>query len=202
MKVKLNIFKKLRKKNYLKKQKFSWSKFSICISTLVFFFPLHAQTFLPDQKALTSNLLSQAARQIGISQCLKAIDRLAGLAVDKSLKHDLIVDWDRRQPDKGPFFSLIGIEYLGTAAAATIAVVPDGSESCTVAAERISVAPYTCESVGRVELSDHKRTTLLPTMNVYTLSTDMGSSVTLIDSPPGCLIIRRLVQYNWKPNNN
>jgi hypothetical protein len=175
-------------------------KFWLSGSALLCLFSLCAQTVNSEQKNSTTNLLSQAARQIGISQCLKAVDRLAGLAVANSLQHDLLVDWDRQQPDKGPFFSLIGIGYLGHAAAATIAVVPDGPETCTVAAERISVAPYTCESVGRVELSNHKRTSLLPTMNVYTRSDELGSSVTLIDSPPGCLIIRRLVQYKWNTN--
>ena len=41
-------------------------------------------------------------------------------------------------------------------------------------------------------------TRLLPTFTVYTLAQDPGSSVSLIDSPPSCLVIRRYVQYHWK----
>lgn len=155
-----------------------------------------AGTNLSEQPA--NNLLSQASRRIGIRQCLTAVDRLSTLAVRGAQQHDLLVDWDRQQPDKGPFFALMGVAYAGQSAAATITVIPQGPEACTVAAERISLAPYTCDSVARVEMPDYQRTRLMPTFNVYTRASEPGSSVTLIDSPPGCLIIRRLVQYGWK----
>lgn len=65
-------------------------------------------------------------------------------------------------------------------------------------AERISVAPFTCQSVAQQELVGYRQTQLLPNFAVYTDGKDPTSSVSLIDSPPGCLVIRRYVEFNWK----
>lgn len=143
------------------------------------------------------NLLAQAARSVGVKQCLPVIERLSSLAVAGATAHDVLVDWDRAQPDVGPFFSMVGVSFGQQSLAATITTVPHGKDGCTVAAERISVAPYTCESVASVELKGYSVSRLLPTFTVYTAPADPGASVSLIDTPPGCLIIRRHVQYGW-----
>jgi hypothetical protein len=143
------------------------------------------------------NLLAQAARSVGVKQCLPVIERLSSLAVAGATAHDVLVDWDRAQPDAGPFFSMVGVSLGHQSLAATITTVPHGKDGCTVAAERILVAPYTCESIAGVELKGYAVSRLLPTFTVYTSPADPGASVSLIDSPPGCLIIRRHVQYGW-----
>jgi hypothetical protein len=148
--------------------------------------------------APAENFLLQAARSVGVKQCLPAVSRLASLAVAGSRAHDVLVDWDRSQPDAGPFFSLVGVNFQGQSIAATITAIPQANDTCTVAAERISVAPYTCESIASVELKGYAVTRLLPTFTVYTQANDPGASVSLIDSPPGCLVIRRHVQYRWR----
>lgn len=156
-----------------------------------------AQTAPPARQP--ENLLAEAAKGVGIKRCGNAVARLSGLAIAGTRAHDVLLDWDRAKPDEGPFFSLLGLSY-GTqaAAAATIAVVPQADGTCTVSAERISVAPYTCQSIAQVELKGYRVTTLLPNFNVYTQPGDPGASVSLIDSPPSCLVIRRHVQYGWK----
>lgn len=143
------------------------------------------------------NLLAHAARGVGVKQCLSAIERLSSQAIAGAATHDVLVDWDRAQPDAGPFFSMVGVSLGRQSLAATITAVPHGKDGCTVSAERISVAPYTCESVASVELKGYSVSRLLPTFTVYTAPADPGASVSLIDSPPGCLIIRRHVQYGW-----
>ncbi len=148
--------------------------------------------------AANPNLLVEAARGLGVVHCLPAITRLAGLAVLGARSHEVLVDWDRAHPDAGPFFGVVGVNYGPASVAATVTAVPDPGGGCTIAAERISVAPYTCESVAAVELKEYTATRLLPTFTVYTLRSDPGASVSLIDSPPGCLVMRRHVQYNWK----
>jgi hypothetical protein len=155
------------------------------------------QTAQPQGPQPQNNLLSEAARELGVKQCLPAVERLSALAVAGSRTHDVLVDWDRAGPDTGPFFSLMGISYGPQSVAATIMAVPQGNGGCTVSAERISVAPFTCKSIADVELKAYAATSLLPTFTVYTLKSDPGASVSLIDSPPGCLVIRRHVQYRW-----
>ena len=166
-----------------------------CVFALVLVCSAYAQS-TPAQPAV--NLLSEAAKSVGVKQCLPAIERLAALAVAGARGHDVLIDWDRAQPDGGPFFSLVGVAHARQSLAATITAMPHGKDACTVSAERISVAPYTCESIASVELKGYNVSRLLPTFTVYTAPTDPGASVSLIDSPPGCLVIRRHVQYGWK----
>jgi hypothetical protein len=159
--------------------------------------PVAAQTQAPRAVAPQQNLLTEGAKSVGIKTCLPAISRLAAVAVAGSKSHDVIADWDRAKPDTGPFFSLLGVNYGNQSVAATITAVPQADGACTVTAERISVAPFTCQSIAQVELKGYTATALLPSFTVYTIASDPGASVSLIDSPPMCLVIRRHVQYNW-----
>jgi hypothetical protein len=142
--------------------------------------------------------LTRAATSVGIKRCLPAITRLATLTVQGSRGHDVLLDWDRKRPDSGPMFSLIGIQYPNAGVAASITAIPDDTGGCTVSAERISVAPFTCASVAEQELKNYRVTQLLPIYAVYTDDKEPTSSVSLIDSPPGCLVIRRYVEYGWR----
>ena len=142
--------------------------------------------------------LTRAATSVGVKRCLPAITRLATLTVQGSRSHDVLLDWDRKRPDSGPMFSLIGIQYPNAGVAASITAIPDDTGGCTVSAERISVAPFTCASVAEQELKSYRVTQLLPIYAVYTDDKEPTSSVSLIDSPPGCLVIRRYVEYGWR----
>jgi hypothetical protein len=161
----------------------------------------HSQS-LTDTALLTKttapNLLADAVRSVGATQCLPAIERLSALAISGSRTHELLLDWDRKKPNTAPLFSLIGVVFPGSIAAASITAVPQAGGDCAVSAERISVAPYTCKSIAEVELKGYKASPLLPMFTVYTSPSDPGASVSLIDSPPSCLIIRRHVQYGWQ----
>lgn len=148
--------------------------------------------------AAPQDTLTRAAASVGVKRCLPAITRLSTLTVQGSRSHDVLLDWDRKRPDAGPMFSLIGMEFPNAGVAASITAIPDESGACTVSAERISVAPFTCASVGQQELASYKMTRLLPNYAVYTDEKEPTSSVSLIDSPPGCLIIRRYVDYGWR----
>jgi hypothetical protein len=166
--------------------------------TVVWAGPSAAQVTAAPVGPAPPNLVAEAARSLGVKRCLPAISRLSAVAVAGSRAHDVLIDWDRAQPDGGPFFSLLGINFAGQSLAATITAIPQGDGGCTISAERVSVAPFTCQSIAEVELTGYSATHLLPTFTVYTQAQDPGSSVTLIDSPPSCLVIRRYVQYGWK----
>ncbi|MDM0039030.1 hypothetical protein QTH89_21530 [Variovorax sp. J22G21] len=148
--------------------------------------------------AAPQDTLTRAATSVGIKRCLPAITRLSTLTVQGARSHDVLLDWDRKRPDAGPTFALVGMEFPNAGVAASITAIPDDSGACTVSAERISVAPFTCASVGQQELANYKMTRLLPNYAVYTDEKEPTSSVSLIDSPPGCLIIRRYVEYGWQ----
>ena len=167
---------------------------SVCLAV-----PAGAQQ--PAPPGATVDKLAAAAASVGIQRCLPAITRLSTLNLQGSRSHDLLLDWDRKRPDSGAVFGFLGIEYPNGGVATSITALPEGTDGCTVAAERISVAPFTCASVAQQELAGYQANRLLPVYTVYVDPKDPASSVSLIDSPPGCLVIRRYVQYDWKDPN-
>ena len=153
---------------------------------------------LAQENTAPSNILEQAAKTIGVKKCQSALARLGGIATYGSSQQDILIDWDKKQVDTNPVFSLLGADYPNGAVAVSVTAIPDdNARSCSVLAERISVAPFTCDSIAQSELVNQKVTALLPRFKVYTDPTDPDSTVSLMDSPPGCLIIRRYVKYHW-----
>ena len=159
----------------------------------------HAQGVLaPPQPARVQNALSTAAANVGLSACKPALERLSTLAINGTRNNDVLLDWDRKRPATSPVFALIGLEYPNGGAAMSVTTIPDGAGGCSVSGERISSAPIACEAVASQELRGYSATRLLANMTVYTDGKDPNSTVSLIDTPPGCLVIRRYVEFNWK----
>jgi len=144
------------------------------------------------------NALTTAATNVGLTACKPALDRLSTLAINGTKNNDVLLDWDRKRPATSPVFAMIGLEYPNGGAAMSITTIPDGAGGCSVAAERISSAPVACEAVAGQELNGYRATRLLSNMTVYTDGKDPNSTVSLIDTPPGCLVIRRYIEFNWK----
>jgi len=159
-----------------------------------------AQGVLAPQRQAGSpqNALATAVVNVGIKRCGRALERLSNLGVQGARGNDVLLDWDRTRADQSPVFSLIGLDYPNAGAAMSITAIPEPDGSCSVSAERISVAPFTCQSVAQQELQGYRVTPLLVNFNVYTDARDPTSTVSLIDSPPGCLVIRRYVEFSWK----
>lgn len=152
----------------------------------------------PKPAVVPGNALAEAAANVGVKRCLPALTRISSLAVDGARANDLLMDWDRKRVDSSPLFALIGLEYPNGGAAMSIAAVPEADGACSIIAERVSMAPFTCQSVAQQELVGYRQTRLLSNFSVYTDSKDPTASVSLIDSPPGCIVIRRYVEFNWK----
>jgi hypothetical protein len=157
-----------------------------------------AQSVLaPDAHAgQMDNALVVAATKVGVGQCLPALTALSTLGIRDTRSNDVLFDWDRARPASSPVFSLIGLEYSTDNAAMSVAAIPEANGSCSVSAERISFAPTACKLIARKDLVGYKATPLLTRMTVYSDPRELGSSVSLIDSPPGCLVIRRYVKFS------
>lgn len=148
---------------------------------------------------MPANALSEAARSLGVVRCLPALQRLSHASLSGATAHDIVVDWDRAAPDVAPFFGLMGVVVPGSGVHATsLLAAPDAAGGCNVLAERIAWAPKACASVRSEELSNHQAAPLLPGMQVLVHPSDAGSTVSLLDAGPGCLVIRRYVAYRWK----
>ena len=160
--------------------------------------PALAQGVLAPPVTGPQNALAMAVRNIGLARCASALERLSSLGVQGTKNNDVLLDWDRKRAATSPVFSMIGLEYANAGGAMTVTSGPEADGSCSLSAERITVAPFTCASVAQQELTGMQRTQLLPNFAVYIDPKDRTSSVSLIDSPPGCLVIRRYVEFNWK----
>lgn len=143
-------------------------------------------------------VLADAATRIGIKQCLPAITEISRRASAGSQRQDVLLDWDHSAPDAAPFFSLTGIEYRESAAALSLTTVPDATGGCAILVERISNAPVSCKNVALTQLAGYRASPLVNSITVYTTPSSPRETVTLVDTPPACLIIRRQVQYGWR----
>jgi len=163
---------------------------------------VRAQSVLaqPGAPASPRNPLAIAAANVGVHQCLAALSALAGIGVRNATNSDVLLDWDRRRPDKAPVFSLLGLEHANGNAAMSVTATPEADGSCSLAAEHIAFDPRMCKQVAQKDLQGYQLTQLLPHMAVYTRAQEPGSSVSLIDSPPGCLTIRRFVKFSATAN--
>lgn len=139
--------------------------------------------------------LTTAARSVGVQQCLPALSSISAIGVRDARHADVLFDWDRRNPNGGAVFSLLGMESESGNAAMSVTGVPAANGTCAVSAERIAYDARSCKQVAQHELAGYHATPLVPHMMVYTTAREPGSTVSLIDSASGCLMIRRYVNF-------
>ncbi|MXN75246.1 hypothetical protein GR157_10910 [Burkholderia sp. 4701] len=144
-----------------------------------------------------STVLAQAARAVGARRCLAAVSQISERMFAQTKHTDIALDWDRGNPDGEPMFSLSGLEYPDTSAVLSLTTAPSPAGGCTIMAERISSAPTPCKAVVRSTLAGYSGTQLVKAVTVYVNPARPRETVTLIDSPPSCLIVRRQVGFNW-----
>ncbi|MGZ2747968.1 hypothetical protein [Burkholderia stagnalis] len=152
---------------------------------------------VPPTAQPSSTVLANAARTIGVRRCYSAVDQVSSRMLANTRRADVALDWDRNDSDREPFFALAGLEYPSAAAVLSLTTVPASTGGCTILVERISSAPLSCGDVARTELRDYKGTPLVKAVTVYANPGRPRETVTLVDAPPSCLIIRRQVQYRW-----
>lgn len=152
---------------------------------------------LSASSASEPTVLAKSAREVGVQRCYSAVDQVSSRMLANTRHTDIALDWDRRDPDGEPFFALAGLEYPNTSAVLSLAMVPVPSGGCTILVERISSAPLSCDAVATSELRAYKGTVLVKAVRVFANPDRPRETVTLVETPPTCLIIRRQVQFRW-----
>ncbi|MEX3931797.1 hypothetical protein AB4Y32_08270 [Paraburkholderia phymatum] len=146
------------------------------------------------------NSLALAIKNVGIKQCASSLTALSALGIQGAVNNDVLLDWDRSRPANSAVFALLALDTPVGGAAMTVNAVSEADGSCSVSAERISVAPAACEAVAAQELAGYRATPLLNRITVYTDHNDPGSSVSLFAVKEGCLVIRRFARFNVRNN--
>ncbi|WP_199545349.1 hypothetical protein [Paraburkholderia kururiensis] len=140
-------------------------------------------------------VLAAAARQAGVRRCLAAVGVVSARTFAGAGHADVVLDWDRQDPDGAPFFSLTGLDFgADSSALFSLTTVPQVA-GCTVLAERISSAPLPCREVARSELAGWRANGLVRAVTVYTQAGHARETVTLVDTRGACVIVRRQVRY-------
>jgi len=143
-------------------------------------------------------VLAQAAQAVGVRRCLAAVERVSDRMFAQAKHADVALDWDRNSPDGEPLFSLSGLEFQNASAAVSLTTVPSNQGGCTILVERISSAPMPCKDVVRSTLAGgYTGTPLVKAITVYVNPARPRETVTLIESPPGCVIVRRQAEFHW-----
>ncbi|WP_419689998.1 hypothetical protein ACN22W_36695 [Burkholderia theae] len=166
----------------------------ICISNLI-----EAQALQPGgvAPAQETTVLAGAATAAGVRRCISAIDMVSRRMFTGASRADVILDWDRSNPDGAPFFSLSGMDLHRDSALLSLTTAPVATGACAILVERISSAPTTCGTVARTELAGYRATALVRAVTVYTNPARPRETITLVDAPPSCLVLRRQVEFNW-----
>ncbi len=151
----------------------------------------------PTTGAQEATLLARSARAVGVQRCYAAVDQVSARMLASTRHVDIALDWDRHDPDGEPLFALAGLEYPNASAVLSLTTVPVPSGGCTILVERMSSAPLSCNAVAASELHGYKGTALVKAVTVFANSSRPRETVTLVDTPPTCLIIRRQVQFRW-----
>ncbi|MGS0893220.1 hypothetical protein ACVBGC_11860 [Burkholderia stagnalis] len=141
-------------------------------------------------------VLAAAATAAGIRRCHSAIDAVSRRMFAGAAHADVMLDWDRANPDGAPFFSLSGMDFRRDAALLSLTTAP-AAGGCAILVERISSAPTACSEVARTELAGYRPTSLVRAVTVYTNPARPRETITLVDAPPACLVLRRQVEFNW-----
>jgi hypothetical protein len=158
--------------------------------------PLPSTQSLPSAQ-LSGNQLVAAASMAGATRCATAVQSVSQRTLTGVRRHEVLADWDRTHPEAGLFLSLTALEYQDVSALLSLSVQPLPDNRCAILAERISSAPLTCRDVARSELSSYHARDLVRAVTVYTSSVHPQETVTLVDVPPSCLILRRQVDFSW-----
>ncbi|WP_126282540.1 hypothetical protein [Burkholderia stagnalis] len=157
----------------------------------------NTESMLPPANPPATTVLAKAAHAVGIRRCYPAVDQVSNRMFANTRHADVALDWDRADPDGEPLFSLSGLEYSNASAVLSLMTVPAPAGGCSILVERISSAPLPCREVARSELPGYRATPLVKAVTVYTEPSRPRETVTLVDAPPACLIVRRQVQYRW-----
>ncbi|QTD92065.1 hypothetical protein [Burkholderia anthina] len=147
--------------------------------------------------ATGATVLARAAQAVGIRRCYPAVDQVSARMLAGTQHADVALDWDRQDPDGEAFFALAGLGYADTSAVLSLTTVPAPAGGCTILVERVSSASLPCKAVAAAELRDYKGTPLVRAVTVYVNPGRPRETVTLVDAPPACLIIRRQVRFRW-----
>ena len=162
--------------------------------------PAFAQSAAPTPTGAPDRLqtvLGQAAQAVGIRRCQAAVEQVAAPMFAQTKRVDIAVDWDHGDPDNEPFFTLSGLEYQDASAVMSLTTVPSATGGCSILVERISSAPMPCKEVARATLAGYRSTSLVRAVTIYVNPARLAETVTLIDSPASCMIIRRQTRFHW-----
>lgn len=152
----------------------------------------HSQQNNPSQP-----LVAIAAKKLGVKACLPAISQAAQENSAGANEQDIVVDWNRKVPDKSPFFSMTALGAGASHAALTIVAMPLGGQGCALMVQRVFSKPGSCSLIAQRELSSYVGRQLIAGVFVYSDPDHPEKTYTLMQTPQNCTVIYRNDIPKW-----
>jgi hypothetical protein len=163
---------------------------------------LTALQILPAQsQTATEPLVTRAARDLGVHQCLDAIAKSAEgvIGTQTVTKQDIILNWDRKAPDSAPFFSLTGVLFGKQSSTMSLTAIPEPNGTCDVLVEQVWLAPSPCRKISETNLKKLPASRLIDTIMVHSNPSVPGETFSLVDAGNSCMIVRRQINSSQVP---
>lgn len=157
--------------------------------------PLHAAS--ADQ---STPLVVLAAKKLGVRACLPAIAQLAEADTQGATSQNIVVNWNRKTPDKSPFFTMTALGGGGQHAVLSITAIPLGRNGCAVMVQRVFSSAESCSLIAQRQLSNFVGGTLINGVLVYNSPARPEETYTLMQDSNNCTVIYRNAISRWVPS--
>lgn len=142
-------------------------------------------------------LVALAAKKVGVRACLPAIKELAEKNSKGAASQNIVVNWNRKTPDRSPFFSMTALGGGSEHAILSITAMPLGRGDCAVMVQRVFSSTESCSLVAQRQLADFVGGPLIDGVLVYNSPSRPEETYTLMQDGSSCTVIYRNAIPHW-----
>lgn len=144
-------------------------------------------------------LVAMAAEKLGVKACLPAISQVAEKNSVGADEQNIVVDWNRKTPDKSPFFSMTALGAGASHAILTIVAMPLGNKNCALMVQRVFSSSDSCSLIAQRDLSSYVGGKLIEGVLVFSNPNQPEETYTLMQNSQNCTVIFRNDIPKWLP---
>lgn len=143
-------------------------------------------------------LVALAAKKIGVKVCLEAITKVATDNMAGVVDQNIVVNWNKKDPNGEPFFSMTALGAGEQRAILSITAIPLAQhKGCALMVERIFTSAQLCSVIGNNQLSTFVGGSLIKGVFVYQDPENREETYTLMQNSNNCTVIFRREIPKW-----
>lgn len=143
-------------------------------------------------------LVALAAKKIGVKACLEAITKVATDNMVGAVDQDIVINWNKKDPNGEPFFSLTALGAGEQRAILSITAIPLAQhKGCALMVQRVFTSTQLCSDIANNQLSTFVGGSLIKGVFVYQDPENREETYTLMQNSNNCTIIFRREIPKW-----